>query len=129
MTGLLRISRFLMTGVIGLTVNLSSLHLLVRYAGLHYLVGSVCAFTLSLIVGFLLQKYWTFRNQDASRVRAQFAQYTALALTNLLANTLIVYILVEHLHAHYLIAQTIGAGSIAVVSYLIYRSYIFRDAL
>lgn len=129
MIGLHRIMRFLTTGVVGLAVNLGTLHILVTYGTLHYLVGSICAFIVALIVGFLLQKYWTFRNLDSVRAKKQFAQYTGLAVTNLLANTGIVYFLVEYVGSHYLVAQTISAGSIAMVSYLIYRSYIFRDTL
>lgn len=128
MMDLMRILRFLATGIVGLVVNLGSLEVFVTFFKLHYLMGSVCAFTLALIVGFLLQKYWTFADHDASRVHTQFAQYTGLALTNLALNTGGVYMLVEYGGAHYLVAQACMAGILAIVSYLLYSRLIFSSA-
>lgn len=125
MIGAMRILRFLATGVVGLVVNLGSLEVFVTFFRLHYLVGSACAFTLALIVGFLLQKYWTFADHDASRVHTQFVQYSGIALTNLGLNTGGVYLLVEHAGVHYLLAQACMAGGLAMVSYLLYARLIF----
>lgn len=120
----MRVSKFLIVGGIGLTVSLGLLHMFVVF-GAPYLLGSIIAFSIALIVGFTLQKYWTFGDRTAGRTELQFTQYTALALTNLALNTGIVYAFVEYGGAHYLIAQTIGAGLVALVSYLVYNLYIF----
>lgn len=37
----------------------------------------------------------------------------------------IVYLLVEYAHTHAIAPQAIGAGSVACVSYVLYRRYIF----
>lgn len=124
----MRILKFLTTGTIGIAVNLGVFHML-YVLGVPYLAGSTLGFLTAMCVGFFLQKYWTFEERTPERAHTQFILYVMLALGNLAANTLIVYLLVEYAGAHYLVAQTIGAGSVALTSYLVYRSYIFTDAL
>lgn len=120
-----KVARYLMTGCVGLIVNLGSYHLLVAVFGVPYLVGSMIAIVLSTVVGFLLQKYWTFGERSHAAAPRQFALYAALALWNLGLNTLIVFALVEYFALHYLIAQAIGSGVLAVSSFLLYHHYVF----
>lgn len=122
----MRVLKFLITGLTGLCVNLGVFHLL-YVLGVPYLAGSVTAFLVAMFVGFVLQKYWTFEEHTLERAHMQLMLYGTLALCNLAANTLIVYLLVEYASTHYLVAQTIGAGSVAITSYFVYRFYIFTD--
>ena len=124
----MRVLKFFITGAVGLSVNLGIFHAL-YVLGVPYLIGSVIAFLIAIIVGFTLQKYWTFGDYSPKRVHTQFMQYAALALGNLALNTVIVYLLVEYALVHYLVAQTAGAGLVAFMSYLIYSRYIFMGTL
>ena len=122
----MRVLRFLISGGIGISVNLGMFHLLV-ILGTSYLTGSIIAFLFAMIVGFLLQKYWTFEDRAPERVQRQLFWYASLALGNLALNTLIVYALIEYRHIYYLVAQAVGAGSVALTSYVVYSLYIFAD--
>lgn len=122
----MRVLRFGIAGLLGISVNLGVFHLL-YILGVHYLMGSIVAFFIAMLVGFVLQKYWTFEERTHERASKQLMLYSMLALCNLGVNTLIVYFFVEYGGAHYLIAQTIGAGSVALTSYVIYRRYIFSN--
>ena len=122
----MRVLKFFITGGIGLSVNLGVFHMLYVF-DVPYLTGSAAAFFIAMAVGFTLQKYWTFEEHTLERARTQFLLYAALALCNLAVNTLVVYALVEYVNAHYLLAQTVGAGSVALASYVVYRFYIFAD--
>ena len=109
-------------------VNVLTLHVLVSF-GVYYLAASICAFSVALLVGFLLQKNWTFQARSVGRAKIQFGMYAALTLVNLGINTVIVYVCVEYLHLNYLLAQVIGAGLVSVSSYFIYTLYIFKPVL
>lgn len=124
----MRALRFLITGGIGLSVNLGVFHTL-YVLGVPYLIGSILGFIFALFVGFTLQKYWTFEEHTRGRVHRQFVLYSTLAVCNLAVNTLVVYVLIEYASVHYLIAQTVGAGLVALTSYFVYRFYIFTDPL
>jgi putative flippase GtrA len=52
-----------------------------------------------------------------------------LALGNLALNTGIVYVLIDKLDVEYLLAQTVGAGIIAVDSFFFYRAFIFKSSV
>lgn len=122
----MRVLKFFCTGMLGLGVNLGSfraLHLL----GVPYLTGSVSAFLAAMLVGFVLQKYWTFEERTPERASTQFVLYAALACTNLAVNTLLVFLLVEYAGAYYLVAQAAGAGAVALASYFVYERFIFSE--
>ena len=121
----MKIVRYLASGVMGITVNLGSLFILVHVFDVHYLAASITAVSISTIVGFLLQKFWTFGERSFSRSRSQFLLYTLVAILNILLNTFIVYVLTGVLGLHYLIGQFVGAAVVAVWSYFIYRHVIF----
>lgn len=120
-----RIAKYIGTGCVGLVVNLGTLHLLVDVVGMHYLSSSIVAVSCSTIVGFLLQKYWTFAERSGKRTIVQFGMYVFVALANIGINTALVYVLVEWMSLHHLAAQFIGAGAVAVSSFLLYRYLIF----
>lgn len=124
----MRIFRFLSTGAIGLSVNLGIFHTL-YVLGVPYLAGSISALLIAMIVGFVLQKHWTFEERSRERTRTQFMLYVTLSLCNLGVNTLIVYLLVEYANVYYLIAQAVGAGLVAFTSYAVYKHYIFAETL
>lgn len=121
----MRVLKFLTVGAIGISVNLGIFHAL-YVIGVPYLIGSVCGLLVAMVIGFLLQKYWTFENYAFESLRVQFVLYAGLALGNLVLNTGIVYVLVGRLGVFYLSAQAMGALVIAVDSYFMYHFYIFR---
>ncbi len=122
----MRVFKFLISGSIGISVNLSIHWTLVELLGVHYLIGSMIALLSSLIVGFILQKYWTFEDRAHTRAPIQFSMYVGLALLDLGINSLVVYMLVEQLGIYYLLAQALGSGVIAISSFFIYREIIFK---
>lgn len=122
-----RVLKYLASGCIGIVVNLGSLHILADIVGIHYLVSSVIAVSISTIVGFLLQKYWTFDARETQGTAGQFGLYVAVAVLNIALNTLIVFVLVDFFGFHHLPAQFVGAAIVAVSSYVIYKKIIFKD--
>lgn len=122
----MRIIKYLASGCIGIVVNLGSLFILADLFGFYYLSSSILAVSFSTVVGFLLQKYWTFEAGSSQGTRRQFVLYVAVAILNILLNTLIVYLLVDFSGFHHLPAQFAGAAIVAVSSYVIYKKIIFN---
>lgn len=122
----MRIIKYLASGCIGIVVNLGLLYVLADLLGLHYLVSSFLAVSCSTVVGFLLQKYWTFEARSKEGTKREFSLYVGVAIMNIVLNTLIVYLLVDFSGFHHLPAQFVGAAVVAVSSYVIYKKVIFR---
>jgi putative flippase GtrA len=123
----MRVLKFLMSGTTGLVVNLATYWFLVSVLAVHYLLGSALAFATSVVVGFLLQKYWTFDDPVHGRAPAQFSLFAVLAVVNLTINSFAVYFLIDRAGVYYLVAQTISATALAVSNFFIYREFIFKN--
>jgi putative flippase GtrA len=122
----MRIIRYLTSGVVGVSVNLGLYRLLVEYAVTGKIAGSIIAVTCSTVVGFCMQKYWTFGERNLERTHTQFALYALLAGTNICLSTMIVFVLIAFFNIYYLLAQTIAAAVLAGVSFFLYRDLIFK---
>jgi putative flippase GtrA len=121
-----RVARFLIAGGTSAVVNLSILFILTHWFGVWYLYSSIVAISIATIVSFILQKLWTFRN-FGTEVHIQFPMHVTLALSNIVVNTISLYILVEWFGLWYLFAQVIVGAFLAVVNYTIYKTLIFVE--
>jgi dolichol-phosphate mannosyltransferase len=120
------ILRYGISGVIGILVNLITLYLLTDLAGLWYLLSAVLAYIMSFIVAFTLQKYWTFRDTDHSRLPRQATLYLMIALGALLFDLLALYILVDIFEFWYLGSQIFVLAIIAGTSFLLNKNITFK---
>lgn len=122
-----RIIRFVIAGGTGAVVNLTALYLLVEYGHLNPVVGSIGSFVCAFFVSFGLQKLWTYKNYDKQTAGKQMTVYLGIQLFNLALNTGIMYLFVHHTPIHYIVAQIITSGLIAVESFFLYKHIVFRD--
>lgn len=121
-----RVLRYLAAGGMGAATNLATLYALTEFFHVWYLFSSIIAVSVSFIVSFILQKFWTFRSMDLDRVPVQLPMHLSLSFANLVLNTVLMYLLVDYIHLWYMLAQVIVAGVLAVANYTIYRLYIFK---
>ncbi len=109
-------------------VQIGLLFVFTHFFGIWYVLSSFFAFIFAFIVSFTLQKFWTFKDKGLSRVHSQGFLYFAVQVINLALNTTLLYILVEYLSLHYLLAQIIVGIVVAVWSFFIYQFIIFRPS-
>ena len=117
--------RYVIAGGITALSNILVLYILTDYLGLWYLVSSFAAICTAWVVSFLLQKFWAFQNYGLDRVHIQLYLHTILALSNIVLNTVLLYVFVEWIHLWYIAAQIIASGLLACMNYIVYRHYIF----
>lgn len=121
-----QLMKFLISGGCSATVNLGVLYLATEHFGIWYLYSTWIAFVGAFLVSFSLQKFWTFTDPSLTLLRTQLMSYFLVALGNLSLNTIAMYVLVDLFHVHYLIAQILTMGGLAMISYVIYQRYIFH---
>ena len=124
----MRLVRFVISGGTATAVNLGTLFLLTHFWGMWYLLSSVFAFAASFFVSFTMQKLWTFGDTSKSRAHVQVFLYFLVILVALVINTALIYIFVEYMHFHYLLAQLISGIFIAFMNYFSYKHLVFRDS-
>jgi len=118
--------KYIISGSMSAVVNLSILYFFTEIIGWWYLASSIMAFTLSTIVSFLFQKFWTFRDNNLKRIKIQFFIYGSLAVFNFILNPIFLYILVEAAGVWYMLGQVIVLSVLALGSYIINKSVTFK---
>ena len=124
-----KVLRYLFSGGTAFGVNFFSLYFFTEWVGLYYLVSVVVAFLIAVVVSFVLQKFWTFKNNYKTDLHRQAKSYMAVAIINTGFNTLLVFFLVEYVGLHYLTSQFISSGLIAIESFFVYQIFIFKKDL
>ncbi len=111
------ILRFLIAGGFGAVVNYGILFLLTEYGGIWYITSSWIAFVVHCIVNFVTQKIWAFENTEIQKAPMQFMGYIGIAVACLIANTIILYGLVERVGIRYIPAQLSASVILTVASF------------
>ncbi len=117
--------RFLISGSTAFFTNITLIYLFTEVLHVWYLTSSAIAFTGTFIVSFVMQKFWTFQNNERERMSAQLGMSLLLAVGNLGINTLLMYLLVDYFFVHYLLAVIFSTFVIAVETYFVYKYVIF----
>ncbi|MDO8514703.1 MAG: GtrA family protein [bacterium] len=124
---MMKIVRYVLSGVSATAASLLTTYILTDMFGVWYLFSSVAGFCIAISVSFTLQKFWTFRHTHVDRVHIEAAQFILVALGGLVFNAAAVYGLVEYAGIHYLLAQFLVGGFIALGNFVFYHM-IFRGA-
>lgn len=117
--------KYVLAGTTAAAVNLGLLALFKEAFGMYYLLASTLSFLAAFFVSFFLQKFWTFGHTSLEDVRRQLGKYFGIAVGNLGLNALLMFVLVDFVRLWYLFSQVLSSGSIAVMSFLLYRRYVF----
>ena len=117
--------RFCIVGAAVYAANILALAALCELLHMHYIVAYVLVFLLGNALGYWLNKHFTFairRKLD----RASALRYLLVNCAMLAASTLLLRVLVESWHLHYLLATAIVAALNAPASYLVHRTVTYR---
>lgn len=123
---LLEITRFCIAGAGGVVAYYVALYCLTEYLKVWYIASATIGFFLNTGLSFVLQKFWTFRNNETKLVRRQIALYITMNVSFLMGNIVCLYVMVEYLHMWYIGAQIILTVVISTLSYFI-SGMIFRN--
>lgn len=118
--------KYLFAGGTAVVVNLFVLYVFTDLFGVWYVASSVIAFFVSLLTGFALQKFWTFRDPSMRRIKRQMALYTAVGVLNVVLGPTLLYLVVETFAVWYLAAQLAVLAVLALESYLLNRFITFK---
>ena len=107
--------RYGITGVAGGVIQIAFLYIWISFLGLQksYLLGLVFGFIVALVVSFLLQKYWTFRDRATHKIPRQLLLYGTVALSGLALNAVLLagakevcaLLRIDFFHGWYLVIQ------------------------
>jgi len=95
--------KFSLVGTLGTIIDVGVLNLLYRVFGLFVYGAATISFILAVINNFLLNKYWTFKDEKdyLRKPHIQFIQFSIVSIVGLLINLGVMYLLIEYFHFWY----------------------------
>ena len=118
--------KYIISGGSTAVVLFSLLYLLTDILGLWYIYSTIISFVIALIINFILQKFWTFRDNDLRKVKKQLAMFIFIGGINFVLNPFLLYILVERFYMWYILGEAIVVGSLAIVNFTVNKFIIFK---
>ena len=118
------IVRYLATGALGASLNVVVAVILTEYVGLNYLVSLAICSAMVIVVGFFLNRSWTFRKRGTN-VAAEFFRYALVTGINVPVGLVACAVLVNFAKIPYAYAIAIVAVAFAPVTYVIHRAWTF----
>lgn len=96
------------------------------YFKVHYQIANLAAFWISVLNGYLLNRFWVFKKQATNRNPAQTIKYIATYGFNLLLGITLMYLYVDVMHLNKYIAPFISLPITVPMNYCINRFWVFR---
>ncbi len=118
----LRLIKFSIVGVIGAGINTGFLWVLTDFAGLFYLYSSVVAIEIAIIMQFLMNDRWTFKERKtthAGQFIKRILKSNLWRSGGLAVNIGILYLLTEYMDVYYLLSNIFGIICAFLLNYIL----------
>lgn len=120
------IFRFAVAGGVGFVIDYGCTYAFTSLVGMHYLLSTALAFTLSVVVNYLMCAYWVFRGADTKNAGVK-AGFLLTSVIGLGLNELFMYLFVDALHLHYMIAKLIAVLLVMIWNYVSKRKVLVKQ--
>ena len=129
--GLRRFIRFAIIGGTAGALSLLTLWIQVSKLGVNYLIANAISFILSIMVGYLGNWLWTFKERGKYLFHKylSFPMYILLCSINLLVVLGICYLFVHIVKINYILASLIAGVVLVPTNFLISKTWIFKKAI
>ena len=105
--------RYLFVGGLAAVVNVGSLFIL-QENGVNLIIANVIAFTLGLIVNYLLSRKFVFAKEKMKNGLFEFITYAVIGVVGLLLDTLFVWLFTESFGLWYMLSKVISTGLVFI---------------
>ena len=117
--------KFSVVGISGMVVNQGFLTLFVSVFSWDVSIAGIIAIEISILSNFILNNYWTWKDQKESSFLTRFMKYHAVTIFSGGVNYLILLILTS-MGYHYFISNLIGIAVGAVVNFIFNHFWTFK---
>ena len=120
-----QLARFCAVGASGYVVNLGVYTLLIKAAGVHYLLAATISFLVAVTNNYTWNRLWTFRHQRG-HVAYQGLRFLVVSTAALAANLAILHVLVDRLEIGKVLAQAIAIVLVTPLNFVGNKLWSFR---
>lgn len=120
-----RFGRFAVVGAIATATHAIVFSAAIEIASIEPVLATVLAFVIAMLVGYLLNRHWTFAVRDAPARR--LTRYAFAALAGLALNVAIMYSVVHLLHASPYLGLVAAIIIVPPVTFSLNQLWVFRE--
>jgi|TARA_B100001964_G_scaffold220119_1_gene262862 putative flippase GtrA len=121
-----RVIRFSIVGGLSTVVNYACFFFMYKVLQFHYIFSSSIGYIIGLLVGYGLNKNWTFVKKVLVG-KSYLFQYSMAQIMGLIFCQILLYILVETFKIDPLLANIIAIGFATIVSFLLIDLFVFKS--
>jgi putative flippase GtrA len=129
---LMRIFKFNIVGGIGIFVQFAALYFLKSKMHMNYLAATAIAVEAAVIHNFLWHERFTWRDRTSPAWRNSLRRLLRFNLStgavSILGNLALMKMMVDVLHAHYLLANAIAVVVCAIANFMVSEKWVFAAA-
>ncbi len=126
---LIKVIRYGGSSLLAVGADVGLMWLLFSLANVSYLMAAAVGFTVGGVVKYLVSKYMVYEDNREGNKTMSIILFISFAIGCLLLNQVIIYVGVEFLNAHLLIAKLFSAGIIFVLNFFLIGLFVFKDPL
>jgi putative flippase GtrA len=108
-----------------LAADMTILWVLVRFFSVGYLAAATASFLAGAAVAYVLSVKLAFKQHRLSDRRAEFLTFVAIGTVGLAINAGVIYMAVQYLGLHYLLAKCVAAGFTFSCNFIARRQILF----
>jgi putative flippase GtrA len=123
-TALRRFGRFAVVGVIATATHTLVFSLAIELAGIEAVTANAAAFIVAMLVGYALNRHWTFAAHGAENARLW--RYFLAALVGLGLNSAIMYVAVHAMHWSPYVGLALALVLVPPLSFALNQFWVFR---
>jgi len=116
---------YFIIGVIATIVDLGLLFVLTEFFKIWYLLSVAIACIVGMLTNYIINKKFNFKNKS-KKIALQFGLFFSVALTSIVLNLVIVFILVEFFTLWYLLAKVISTLIVFSWSFYWHKNITFK---
>ena len=104
----IQMMRYSISGAIAFSIDIALLFIMTEYAGINYLIAAIIAFTLGMIIVYLLSISWVFPNRSFKNRHKEIWIFLIIGFIGLGLNEVIIWSFTEFVNFHYMISKMIS---------------------
>ncbi len=118
-----QILKFGIVGGLAFLIDYGVYTLLISVFDVYYIIASIISFTLSVIFNYILSIKWVFDVKKKQGVK-EFIIFVILSIIGLILNSIILYLSVELMHIHKLIAKIIATFIVMIYNFITRKIFV-----
>jgi putative flippase GtrA len=121
----IQIFRYLIAGFIAFSVDALLLYILTDYLHIYYLLSTVFAFSVGLLVSYLINIVWVFDNRKQEQRSVELIIFITISAIGLLLTFVMMWFLTSVLSIFYLYSKVITTAIVFIWNFIAKKKILF----